>query len=85
MPAGERSSMITGSSFKSLYINRDEKKLVVNGTELPYEGITEFLLTIQHDRVLSYWALDIQRDALIDFYPVPKALTHQEEVEETHQ
>lgn len=79
--------MITGPSFKSLYINREEKKLVVNGVEIPFEGITDFLLTIHHDteKPVSYWILEIKRDALVDFYPkIIKPLSNQVEVEETH-
>lgn len=76
--------MITRASFKSLYINREEKKLIVNGKELPYDGLTDFLLTIHHESHISYWELDIRRDALIDFYHPPKPLSNQEEAEEIH-
>lgn len=78
--------MITGSGFKSLYINCEEKKLVVNGTEIPFDGLTDFLLTIYHDEKMmsSYWMLDIKRDALSGLCPLAKASSGQAKASGEH-
>lgn len=55
-------------TFKSLYINLEEKKLVVNGKEIPFHGITDFHLNICEP---GGWILEIKRNALLEcFQPI---------------
>lgn len=47
--------------FKSLFVDVENKKLVINGKEIPFEGISEFSLTWN---CLSEWQLSGKRDLM---------------------
>lgn len=52
------------SSFKleSLYLNLKEKKLIINGKEIPLDGVTDFALTTQG----SGWHISGKRDIIFE-------------------
>lgn len=52
------------SSFKleSLYLNLKERKLVINGKEIPLSGITDFTLTTQG----AGWHISGRRDIIFE-------------------
>lgn len=52
------------SSFKleSLYLNLKEKKLIINGKEIPLDGVTDFALTMQG----SGWHISGKRDIIFE-------------------
>lgn len=51
-------------SFKleSLYLNLKEKKLIINGKEIPLNGITDFTLTTQG----AGWQISGKRDIIFE-------------------
>lgn len=64
-------------TFKSLYINLDEKKLIVNGKEIPFRGITDFHLNFYS---VGGWILEIKRNALEGVFPSTNVKSGQEDV-----
>ena len=63
-------------TFKSLYINLDEKKLIVNGKEIPFRGITD--VHLNHYGV-GGWILEIKRNALTDAFSSSNGPSGQED------
>ncbi len=69
-------------TFKSLYINLDEKKLIVNGKEIPFRGITDFHLNLYP---VGGWILEIKRNALADAFSSSNAPSDQGDALPGHQ
>lgn len=63
--------MASAFKFKSLFIDTETRKLVINGRDIPYNGLTSFSLVL--DPKMG-WILSAKRDVLAEVTEISKGV-----------